>query len=118
MPSPGNPMGYMPSPVPYGMSPVAMYPAAPWNAMPVSPVPMSVPEYVKRQVRTEWFGGIPACRDFFDGSKAPYRGCWLGGWWWLCDWRLGRSSSFVDDGAASQPRQQSRCMYSAWYRGA
>ncbi|CBN77153.1 hypothetical protein Esi_0036_0141 [Ectocarpus siliculosus] len=37
------------SPVPYGMSPVAMYPAAPWNAMPASPVPVQVPEYIKRQ---------------------------------------------------------------------
>lgn len=51
MPSPVHPMGYIPSPVPYGMSPVAMYPAAPWNAMPVSPVPMQVPEYIKKQVR-------------------------------------------------------------------
>ncbi|CAM9686718.1 unnamed protein product, partial [Ectocarpus sp. 13 AM-2016] len=37
------------SPVPYGVSPVAMYQAAPWNAMPASPVPVQVPEYIKRQ---------------------------------------------------------------------
>eukprot|EP00903_Cladosiphon_okamuranus_P008940 g8556.t1 len=49
MPSPVAPVGYMASPVTYGMSPVAMYPAAPWNAMPVSPVPVEVPEYVKKQ---------------------------------------------------------------------
>lgn len=46
-----SPAPYM-SPAPYGASPVAMYPAAPWNnnmMAPVSPVPHQVPEYVKRQ---------------------------------------------------------------------
>ncbi|CAM9573769.1 unnamed protein product, partial [Ectocarpus fasciculatus] len=50
--SPVPPQYYGHSPVPYGVSPVAMYPAAPWNAMPASPVPVQVPEYIKRQVRT------------------------------------------------------------------
>lgn len=46
-----SPVPYV-SPVPYGASPVAMYPIAPWNmgAMPPqSPVPQQVPDYVKRQ---------------------------------------------------------------------
>ena len=75
MPSPVHPMGYVPSPVPYGMSPVAMYPAAPWNAMPVSPVPMQVPEYIKKQVRI-WDSEEACCGDRL---KAPPRGC---RWWW------------------------------------
>jgi len=52
VPAPVPPVGFMPSPVPYGVSPVAMYPVAPWNSMPVSPVPMQVPEYIKKQVRS------------------------------------------------------------------
>ncbi|CAN0030146.1 unnamed protein product, partial [Hapterophycus canaliculatus] len=49
MHSPVHPQYFGHSPVPYGMSPVAVYPAAPWNAMPASPVPRQVPEYVKKK---------------------------------------------------------------------
>lgn len=91
MPSPVHPMGFAPSPVPYGMSPVAMYPAAPWNAgMPASPVPVQVPEFIKRQVR-RWKNMHTCCaNDRCESFSRWIRGerrhrarvAVCGGWWW------------------------------------
>lgn len=86
MQSPVHAQYYGHSPVPYGMSPVAVYPAAPWNAMPASPVAVQVPEYIKKQVKRIGGGvsGFISSLAFVFGLSL-YRcrwwrccgGCWL-----------------------------------------